>query len=195
MSGHKMLACCSALLAMLWTGCESEVETYDGGRDTTADDGGTGDAPEEASGDEGTADAPEESTDEAGGGDVAPEDGGAVAETSCGAADGVSVSGTVLFDGTFPDSAQLWLVWMDELGTAGMPHCILEVTPVGFPAAFRFTDVPRGETWALQGLLDVSGGFPPFPTAEDFAGGYRSGTIDLSGDVDGLVVTLEPYAP
>jgi hypothetical protein len=179
------LACFLALFAALWTGCDSEVETYDGGHeasDTMADDGDVGEAPEDAVGETGTEDG-------------ASEGGGPVAEASCHATDGVSVSGTILFDGSVPASAQLWAVWMDELGTPGMPHCILEVTPAAFPAAFRFTDVPRGESWALQGLLDVSGGFPPFPTAEDFAGGYHSGTIDLSGDVDGLVVTLEPYAP
>lgn len=185
----------AVVLAVWAASCESEVETYDGRTDTTTDDGGAGDVPQESSEDEGTADVLGESADETGGEDVMPEDGGAVAEASCHAADGVSVSGTVVFDGAFPDSAQLWLAWMDELATAGMPHCILEVTPVEFPAAFRFTDVPRGEAWALQGLLDVSGGFPPVPVTGDFVGGYRSGTIDLSGDVDGLVVTLEPYAP
>jgi len=185
MRGYKALVCFPLLFAALWTGCESEVETYDGGRDT----------PDTATEDSGTTEVPEEVGVDTSAEDVASEDGGAVAEASCGAADGVSVSGTILFDGSVPASAQLWAVWMDELGTPGMPHCILEVTPAAFPAAFRFTDVPRGESWALQGLLDVSGGFPPLPTAEDFAGGYHSGTIDLSGDVDGLVVTLEPYAP
>jgi hypothetical protein len=171
------------------TGCESEVETYDGGRDTT-----------EVTGDDGAADVPDDGTGDAAGEAVedtveASDDGGPVATASCPGADGVSVSGTVFFDGAFPGTSRLWLVWMDELGTPGMPHCILEVAPVAFPAAFRFTDVPRGVTWALQGLLDVSGGYPPLPAAEDFAGGYRSGTIDLSGDVAGLVITLEPYAP
>lgn len=184
---HKsgVFAARALALSVLAVGCESEVETYDGGHDTSdtrADDGAAGDVAEDSAG---------ETVAE----DGASEGGGPVAEASCDATDGVSVSGTILFDGAVPPAAQLWAVWMNELGTPGMPHCILEVTPVAFPAAFRFTDVPRGGSWALQGLLDVSGGFPPFPTAEDFAGGYAAGTIDLSADVEGLVVTLAPYAP
>lgn len=177
-----------AALALWVLGCESEVETYDGGRDEATEDAATGD--------DGTTDVPgEDATGDTASDEGPADDGGAVSETDCGAAGGVSVSGTILFDGTFPGTARLWAVWMDELGTPGMPHCMLELTPVAFPAAFRFTGVPRGETWALQALLDMSGGFPPIPTTEDFAGGYPSGSIDLSGDAEGLVITLEPYAP
>lgn len=178
-------------LALWLLGCESEVETYDGGRDEATEDA----AAEDAAADVPEDDAAPETTPDGGSGDGPGDDGAAPSETDCGAAGGVSVSGTILFDGAFPDTARLWAVWMDELGTPGMPHCILEVTPVAFPAAFRFTGVPRGETWALQALLDVSGDFPPIPTAEDFAGGYPSGSIDLSDDVEGLVITLEPYTP
>jgi len=188
MSGESLRRRRLAFLALWVLGCESEVETYDGGHDAATDDA--------APGEEGTTEVPGEDAT----GDAAPDegpadDGGAVSETDCGAAEGVSVSGTIRFDGTFPETARLWAAWMDELGTPGMPHCMLELTPVAFPAAFRFTGVPRGETWALQALLDVSGGFPPVPTPDDFAGGYPSGSIDLSGDVEGLVITLTPYAP
>ena len=113
----------------------------------------------------------------------------------CGSAGGVSAEGTVTFTGTPPGTARLYISWVDSATTPSMPHCMMEVTPVAFPARFRFTNVERGATWALGALLDADGGAIPMPAAGDFLASIAEGTIDLSADVTGLVLDLQPYTP
>jgi hypothetical protein len=177
----------AALLAGLGWACDSSHEVY-GGDTVEAHD--AVDA-EDGGGDDGGIDdgvAPEETA-----GDAEPDEGGAVTEHSCDSAGGVAVEGVVEFGGTVPGPARLYVLWMVDLGTPGIPPCYVEIVPAAFPARFRFTEVPRGETWALAGLLDVDGGAIPIPTTDDYYDGIPSGTLDLSGDVSGVTLVLEPY--
>jgi hypothetical protein len=120
-------------------------------------------------------------------------DGGVPVEHDCGSAGGVAVEGEVRFDGTPAETAHLYVAWMRSATTPGMPLCFVEVLPVGFPARFGFTGVERGATWALTAMLDAAGDM--MPGEGDFVASIAEGTIDLSGDVSGLVLVLEPYEP
>jgi hypothetical protein len=118
-----------------------------------------------------------------------------VTEHDCGSAGGVTVTGTIRFDGAVPGPARLYASWMASATTMGMPLCYVEIVPAAFPARFRFTGVERGATWAFVSFLDIDGGAIPYPAAGDYLGAIPEGTLDLSSDVAGVEVTLAPYSP
>lgn len=171
----------SVLLLAAALGCESTHEYFDVVRDTpdVPDAGESGDG-EEA----GDTEAPGDG-----------EDGGPVTSQDCGSAGGVSVEGVVTFTGAPPATSRLYVSWMASLATPSMPLCMMEITPVAFPARFRFTGVERGAAWALVALLDADGGSIPMPVAGDYLASIAEGTLDLSADVSGVVLDLQPYAP
>ncbi|MBN1774175.1 MAG: hypothetical protein JXB32_23150 [Deltaproteobacteria bacterium] len=122
-------------------------------------------------------------------------DAGPLTTYDCGSAGGVSAEGVVTFTGTPPAGSRLYVSWVDSVAAPTMPHCMVEILPVAFPARFRFTNVERDATWALGALLDADGGAIPMPAAGDYLASIAEGTIDLSADVTGLVLDLQPYAP
>jgi hypothetical protein len=164
-------------LALAAAGCESEHEYFDVVVDApdVSDDAGTADGEDAADGEDG-------------------DDAGPVTTFDCGFAGGVSAEGTVTFTGTPPGAARLYVSWVDSATAPSVPHCMLEIVPVAFPARFRFTNVERDAGWALGALLDADGGAIPYPATGDFVASITEGTIDLSADVTGLVLALEPYA-
>ena len=169
---HRRLVPCLLLLAAA-SGCETTHEYFDVVRETTetADTTDTGEAPD---------------------GD---DDGGPVTTQDCGSAGGVAVEGVVTFDGTPPATSRLYVSWMASLATPSMPLCRMEIAPVAFPARFRFSGVERGASWALVALLDADGGAIPMPVAGDYLASIAEGTLDLSADVAGVTLDLQPYSP
>jgi len=157
-------------LALAAAGCESTHEYFDIVLDTP--------------------DVPDTGEETADGEDVGP-----LTTFDCGSAGGVSAEGVVTFTGSIPPAGRLYVSWVDSATAPTMPHCMMEITPVAFPARFRFTNVERDATWALGALLDADGGAIPLPAAGDFIDSITEGTIDLSADVTGLVLDLQPYTP
>ncbi len=119
-------------------------------------------------------------------------DGGTVATFSCDGETGVVVSGAVRFEGQVPEGARLWLYWTAPEG--GIPPCSMEITPVGFPAEFRFENVPPDKGWLLVAFIDVDGGFPPIPGANDYQLEVPADQLDLSQDNTELDLTI-PTTP
>lgn len=166
---QRRLAPLALLLAAL--GCETTHEYFDVVRETTETADDTGEA---LDGDD---------------------DGGPVTTQDCGSPGGVAVEGVVTFTGTPPATSRLYVSWMASLATPSMPLCMVEITPVAFPARFRFTGVERGATWALVALLDADGGSIPMPVAGDYLASIAEGTLDLSADLAGITLELQPYSP
>ncbi|MBN1947681.1 MAG: hypothetical protein JW797_18595 [Bradymonadales bacterium] len=177
-----ILALAASLLFI--TGCESTHETYQG------------DAPADTAAGDTTTDVPSEvgtDTEELADQLADQESDADIALASCGAEEGVTVSGTISFGGEVPGSARLWIIWMVEIGLPGMPPCFEEITPIRFPVDFEVRGVPLDADWCLVILLDADGRFPPLPAAEDFWACIPKDQLDLSADVTGLVLDLEPY--
>jgi hypothetical protein len=113
---------------------------------------------------------------------------GGLTEQSCEAEGGVSVSGELRFAGQVPEGAKLYIFW--QTPTPSIPPCSMEITPVSFPASFRFTGVPGDQGWHMEALLDVDGGFPPLPEVGDFVDVVDASDLDLTGDLTGVVLEL-----
>ena len=176
---------CCLLLLLGWAAfsCDSEHNVHDAATDDAPDvidaelDVTLEEADTPVETDDGQADPVEEELPPAG--------------ESCGEA-GVTVAGTLLFDGEFPAASQLWMAW--QLDPPTIPQCMLEIVPVAFPAPFLFTEVPDSG-WHIEVVLDVSGGFPPIPAEGDFVATVPAPELDLSADISGLEITLQPYVP
>jgi len=176
---------CCLLLLLGWAAfsCDSEHNVHDAEADDATDpaDAELDVAPEDA-------DAPGEADD----GQVDPvEEELPPAGESCGEA-GVTVDGTLFFEGEFPAASRLWVAW--QLDPPTIPQCMLEIVPVAFPAPFLFTGVPDSG-WHIEVVLDVSGGAIPIPAEGDFTATVPASDLDLSADISGLEITLQPYTP
>jgi len=176
-----MFACflCSFLLS-----CDTEHNVHDAGQDAEPD-------PLIDPGGEDAIDVQEQQGEVDGGEDVFDE-GPTPAEESCESEGGVTIEGTVFHDGDVPSASKLWVFWQEE--TPAIPTCSMEIAPFAFPALFRFTDVPDSG-WHIEALLDVDGGFPPIPAEGDYAASIPAAELDLSGDMGGLELHLEPFVP
>jgi len=176
---------CSLLLLLGWAAfsCDSEHNVHDAEADDAPDvvdaelDVALEDADAPAEADDGQEDPVEEELPPAG--------------ESCGEA-GVTVDGTLFFGGEFPAASRLWVAW--QLDPPTIPQCMLEIVPVAFPAPFVFTEVPDSG-WHIEVVLDVSGGAIPIPAEGDFVATVPASELDLSADLSGLEITLQPYAP
>lgn len=176
---------CLLLLLLGWAAfsCDSEHNVHDAAADDAPDvtdaelDVALEDADTPGEADDGQEDPGEE--------ELPP------AEESCGEA-GVTVDGTLLFEGEFPPASRLWVAW--QLDPPTIPQCMLEIVPVAFPASFLFTEVPDSG-WHIEVVLDVSGGAIPIPAEGDFVATVPASDLDLSADISGLEIHLQPYTP